>query len=348
VSPDLVLPPKLSPGDRVAVVSPSFAVPGRAPEVHELAMGRLRDELGLVPVEYPTTRQIGASATDRAADLHAAFTDPAIRAVMATIGGDDQITILRHLDPAVFRAHPKPYFGYSDNTNLLNWLWFHGLAAYHGGSTQVHLGRGGSVHPVSVDSLRAALFTSGDLEITEIDQFAEDEYGWDDPRQLAEVPIQLPASGWTWHQPARAVRAPTWGGNLEILDWILASSRYVHDVETYAGCILLLETSEEMPPADEVFRVLRSMGERGLLAQFPAVLFARPKASFVVTPRTPEEREQYRADQKAAVLRAFADYNPAAMIVFDVDFGHTDPQWVLPYGGQMTVDGPARRVIAHF
>ena len=36
------------------------------------------------------------------------------------------------------------------------------------------------------------------------------------------------------------------------------------------------------------------------------------------------------------------------MIVFNVDFGHTDPQWVLPYGGTMTVDGPARTIIASY
>jgi muramoyltetrapeptide carboxypeptidase LdcA involved in peptidoglycan recycling len=96
-----------------------------------------------------------------------------------------------------------------------------------------------------------------------------------------------------------------------------------------------------------VFRILRNIGERGLLTQFPAVLVGRPKASFILTPKTPEERAQYRADQRAAVLRAFEAYNPEAMIVFDVDFGHTDPQLVLPYGGEMTVDGPARRVIAH-
>ncbi|HEY0533934.1 MAG TPA: LD-carboxypeptidase, partial [Actinoplanes sp.] len=35
------VPPKLAPGDRVAVVSPSFAAPGLFPAVHELAMRRL-------------------------------------------------------------------------------------------------------------------------------------------------------------------------------------------------------------------------------------------------------------------------------------------------------------------
>lgn len=347
MSADLVRPPKLTTGDRVAVVSPSFAVPARLPAVHEIAMHRLREEIGLAPVEYPTTRRLGASPADRAADLNAAFRDPSIRAVLATIGGSDQITVLPHLDPTLVRADPKPFFGFSDNTNLLNWLWFHGVAGYHGGSTQIHLGRGGGLHPVSSDSLRAALFSSGDLEITEVAEFVEDEFEWDDPRRLTCSPPALPASGWTWHQPDRVVRAPTWGGNLEILEWVLASNRYVRDVSAYAGCVLLLETSEELPSAEQVFRILRNMGERGLLAQFPAALVARPKASFVLTPKTAQEREQYRDDQRAAVLRAFADYNPDAMIVFDVDFGHTDPQWVLPYGGELTVNGPARRVIAH-
>jgi len=41
-------------------------------------------------------------------------------------------------------------------------------------------------------------------------------------------------------------------------------------------------------------------------------------------------------------------YHPDAMLVYGPDFGHTDPQYVLPYGGRMTVDGPSRRIIAHY
>jgi muramoyltetrapeptide carboxypeptidase LdcA involved in peptidoglycan recycling len=138
----LVRPPKAVPGDKVAVVSPSFAAPAVAPEVHQQAMRRLTEVTGLVPVEYPTTRRLDASPIDRAADLNAAFGDPEIRAVLATIGGDDQITVIPHLDPALVRADPKPFLGYSDNTNLLCWLWSSGVASFHGGSTQVHLGPG--------------------------------------------------------------------------------------------------------------------------------------------------------------------------------------------------------------
>jgi muramoyltetrapeptide carboxypeptidase LdcA involved in peptidoglycan recycling len=41
-------------------------------------------------------------------------------------------------------------------------------------------------------------------------------------------------------------------------------------------------------------------------------------------------------------------YNPDAMVVLDLDIGHTDPQLVLPYGGRVRVDGPARRIIAYY
>jgi muramoyltetrapeptide carboxypeptidase LdcA involved in peptidoglycan recycling len=341
-------PPKLSPGDRVAVVSPSFAAPAAYPAVHELAMRRLREEIGLEPVEYPTTRRLDASPRDRAADLMAAFADPDIRAVLATIGGSDQITVLPFLDPAGIIADPKPFFGYSDNTNLLNWLWSHGVVGFHGGSTMVHLGRGGGLHPVSAGSLRTALFTGGDLELHPVDEFSEDELDWGDPASLDRTAPTRPAAGWAWHRPDRVVTAPTWGGNLEIMHWNLAANRWIRPVDDYAGCVLLLETSEEMPSAEEVYRMLRNAGERGLLGQFPAVVVGTAKASSLERFTTPDERDRYRATQRDAILRAMAGYNPTAMVVFDVDFGHTDPQWILPYGGVVTVDGPGRRIVAHY
>lgn len=346
--PEFRTAPTLSPGDRVAVVSPSFAAPAVYPAVHEQAIRRLRTDLGLEPVEYPTTRRLNSSPQDRAADLMAAYADPTVRAVLATIGGDDQLTVLPHLDPAVFVADPKPFVGYSDNTNLLNWLWNLGVPGLHGGSTMVHLARGAGLHPVSVGSLRAALFTGGAVDLHPVDEFAEEELDWGDAAVLSWAAPTVAAPGWTWHRPDRVVTAPTWGGNLEILHWNLAANRWIRPVDDYAGCVLLLETSEEMPPAEEVFRMLRNAGERGLLAQFPAILVGTAKAASLQRRTTPEERTAYRAGQRTAMLRALERYNESAMVVFDVDFGHTDPQWVLPYGPMITVDGPARRITAHY
>ena len=345
----MIYPPKPRPGDKVGIVSPSAGLAGRFPAAYELGLRRLSDELSLIPVEYPTTRAVGATPQQRAADLHRAFSDPSTTAVLAVIGGDDQIRVLPHLSAEVLRAHPKPFFGYSDNTNLLAYLWNAGVVGYHGGSVLAHLARPGRTHPVTMESLRAALFTHDWYELPQPEEFA-DEPGcdWSDPATLDREPPVRPAPAWTWDRPDRIVEGPTWGGNLEILSWLLQVDRWVRPVREYAGAVLLLETSEEMPPAIEVYRMLRNMGERGLLEQFPAILVGRAKAWDRAQPLDLPAREEYRTAQREAVRRAVAEYHPDALVVFDVDFGHTDPQLIVPYGGTVRVDGPARRITVRY
>lgn len=341
-------PPKPGPGDRVAVLSPSAGMPELFPRPFELGLRRLRDDFGLVPVEYPTTRKLGAPAAGRAADIHAAFADPGITAVIASIGGDDEITVLPHLDAGLLREHPKPFFGYSDNTCLLAYLWRLGIVSYHGGSVMVQFGRPGAMHPDSAASLRAALLTAGDYEITAATAYTDMERDWADEATFLAEPELRPCPGWTWHGGGRVVEGTTWGGNLEVLAWLLMSGRQIPPDDELAGAVLILETSEELPPAVEVYRILRSMGERGLLGLFPAILFGKPKAWSLDRRTTPDEREQYRSDQREAVLRALGEYAPDAMVVLDLDIGHTDPQVVIPYGGRIRVDGVQRRITVRY
>jgi muramoyltetrapeptide carboxypeptidase LdcA involved in peptidoglycan recycling len=86
------------------------------------------------------------------------------------------------------------------------------------------------------------------------------------------------------------------------------------------------------------------MGERGLLRRFSALLMGRAKTWSFDNPNSPQEGARYAAEQREAVLRAMRAYAPDTTIVLDVDLGHTDPQIVIPYGGVIRVDGPARRV----
>ncbi len=324
------------PGDRVGVVSPSWAGPQHFPRVFDLGLRRLRD-WELEPVETPTTRVQGTPA-ERARDLMAAFADPTTTAVLASIGGDDQIALLKHLDPLVLLANPKPFFGYSDNTNLHNYLFSLGIPSFHGGAVMVQLARAGRVHPVTEASLRAALFTTGPWELPSPVGTTDVHGDWETDDLAVEPPV-FPAEPWSWHGPSTAVTGPLWGGNLEILSWTLGVGRHLQD--GYRGHVLFLETSEEMPSADEVYRFLRVMGERELLQQFTGLIFARPKAW---TPDRPDERKSYTADQEAAVLRAMAEYSPAVPVVLGVDAGHTDPMVVMPIGQDVTLDPVAGRI----
>ncbi|MFD4668276.1 S66 peptidase family protein [Lentzea sp. NPDC058450] len=338
----LINPPKPQPGDRVAIVSPAAGIAGLYPLPHELGLERLKTEFGLVPVEYPTTRKMGATPQERADDLHAAFADPDIKAVIATIGGDDQITVLPHLDAELIKANPKPYFGHSDNTNILMWLHNRGIQGFYGGSVMVQFGRPGAMHPATKDSLKAALFTQGEYELTQSTAYGDKDSPWEDPETFTKEPVLEPAGGWIWHQPTKTVRARSWGGNLEILSWLMMAGKEIDEPDHYDGKVLFFETSEEMPSATEVYRILRNMGERGLLDKFPAVLVGRAKAWFFTNQDT--DRATHTREQREAVLRAFGEYAPETMIVFDVDLGHTDPQVIIPVGGTIEVDGPRRRI----
>src|SRR5665647_3586153 len=172
----------------------------------------------------------------------------------------------------------------------------------------------------------------------------DENVSWEDPAALdVELPMR-PGSGWTWAGEQRVVTGPSWGGCLEILDFQLRAGRYLLVPEAYAGCVLLLETSEEMPGAEYVHRVLVGMGERGMLEQFAAVVVATPKAWDREVGQSVAQRIRFAADQRSAIARALDEYNPGVPTVFGLDFGHTDPQIVIPHGGAITVDGVNRTV----
>ena len=345
---EISAPKKARPGDKVAVISPSFAAPGVAPAVHEQALRRLAQATGLVPVEYPTTRQVGASAQDRAADLNAAFGDPEIRSVLATIGGEDHITVVPHLDADAVRADPKPYLGYSDNTNILSWLWTQGVAGFYGGSTQVHLGPGPALDSCHEAALKAALLTGSLLEITAPGQSEDFGKDWADPAALTENGDREATEPWTWSGPKASITGRTWGGCIEVVQWILTAGRFPADPGVLEGGVLLLESSEELISVQEFGWILRSLGERGLLEAVNGVLVARPPASSFERRPDAAGRAAYRAAQRDAALEIINRYNPHAVVCVGIPFGHTRPQWILPYGGQVTIDGTQQQVWADF
>lgn len=345
---ELVHPPKARRGERIAVLSPSFAAAGAFPVLHEQAMRRLTEVTGLIPVEYPTTRQVGATAQERAADINAAFADPAIRGILAVIGGEDQITVIPHLDAGLAARDPKPFLGMSDNTNLHHWLWANGIASFYGGSSQVHLGPGPRVDDVHARSLRAALVGGETLEITDPGESEDFGVDWADPRALTSFGDREPTEPWSWHGPTRSVTGRTWGGCLEVIEWILTAGRFPFGPDVLNGGVLILETSEELPPARNVGWIVRSLGERGILAAADAVLVARPPASDFTRRPPAEERAQLRAEQRDVVVEVIGRYNPDAVICVGIPFGHTRPQWIVPHGGVITVDGTACRVVADY
>ena len=338
-------PPKPRRGDAVAVLSPSWGGPAAFPLPFELGLARLRDEFGVRAVEYPTTRLEQATPAERAKDLHRAFSDSEIKAVLTSIGGEDEIKVLRHLDPEVLASNPKPFFGYSDNTNLHLFLWNLGLVSYQGGAVMVQLGRPGSMHPITRQSIEPALFTRGSYVLRQPDDYNDEEGDWSDPAAFSAEPPGFRPEPWSWHGPSTTVTGPAWGGCLEIIDFHLRANRYLLSEASYEGAIAFFETSEEMPSAEYVYRVLMCMGERELLQRFAAIVWGRPKAWFLFGRRNdPAAKARYTEEQRRAVLAAVAECHPRVPVVFGVDLGHTEPQSVIPSGGTVTIDSTNQRI----
>lgn len=164
---------------------------------------------------------------------------------------------------------------------------------------------------------------------------------------LTEYGDRAPTEPWSWAGPATRVGGRTWGGCLESIGALALADR-LPSVSELAGKILLLETSEERPPATWVGRWLRGLGERGVLAAVAGIVVARPPVSDFEFLPTAEEAQALRDAQRDVVIETVAKYNPDAVVCVGVPFGHTRPQWIVPYGGTITLDGAARTVTAAY
>ncbi|MFI8519655.1 LD-carboxypeptidase [Streptomyces sp. NPDC085481] len=135
--PALTRPPRLRPGDRVAVVAPS----GPIPEDRLQAGLDILRGWDLEPVvaphlldTHPTLGYLAGADRARARDLTEAWCDPSVSAVLCARGGYGAQRMVDLLDwTAIRAARPKVLVGYSDVTALHEAFAVRtGLATLHG------------------------------------------------------------------------------------------------------------------------------------------------------------------------------------------------------------------------
>jgi muramoyltetrapeptide carboxypeptidase len=115
-----ILPPRVRPGDTVAIVAPAGPV---KPERLRAGLAMLGDRYRLRiagDIERATAFLAGDDAR-RADELNAALRDPDVRGIIAARGGYGIMRILERLDADALRRDPVPIVGFSDCTALLSW-----------------------------------------------------------------------------------------------------------------------------------------------------------------------------------------------------------------------------------
>jgi muramoyltetrapeptide carboxypeptidase len=147
----MIFPPLLKPGATLAIVSPASTP---KPELVHAGIATLQSlgyhtrlfphALGGGPLYYAGTVE------QRVADLHAAFADPTIDAILCTRGGWGSAELLPHLDASLIRANPKPFIGYSDHTSLHTWFAREAnLATFYGPMVAADFARPNGHDPLS-------------------------------------------------------------------------------------------------------------------------------------------------------------------------------------------------------
>lgn len=133
-APSLIFPPRLNPGDTIAIAAP--ASPPEKPEIIDEAIARLTAQgFKVKPGKNLRKRDgyLAGSDEERAADINALFADRQVKGIFALRGGYGSCRILPLLDYATIRANPKPFTGYSDITAMhLAILVKSGLVTFHG------------------------------------------------------------------------------------------------------------------------------------------------------------------------------------------------------------------------
>lgn len=247
------------------------------------------------------------------ADLHAAFADPAVAAVMTVIGGYNSNELLPSLDWELIRANPKIFCGYSDITALQGAILARaGLVTYCGphwssfGMAR-HFGQ-------TLQWFTACLFGDDPVRLEPATTWTDDLWFLDqDNREV------LGTDGWWPLQPGHAAGRLA-GGNLSTLS-LLQGTPYMPSL---ADAVLVVEDDEESHPANFA-RNLTS------LLQLPDAAAIR---GLVVG------RFQRATSMTRQLLEQIIDRQPPLAglpVLANVDVGHTSPMATLPIGGQITM-----------
>ncbi|MEV1172160.1 S66 peptidase family protein [Nonomuraea sp. NPDC049784] len=311
---DVIFPPKLNRGDVVRVVAPSRSRAMVTEHDHTDIIDARFAELGLTLSygRHVDERDAfdSSSIASRVADLHEAFADPSVAAIMTVIGGYNCNELLPYLDWDLIRANPKILCGYSDITALQNAILARtGLVTYSGPHWST-FGMRDHFEQI-LRWFTDVMFGSDPIALAPAAHWSDDLWFLDqDKRDL------VPNEGW-WPLRPGSAEGRVVGGNLCTLN-LLQGTPYMPPLD---GAMLIVEDDFESHPATfarnltSLLQLPDAAGVRGLaIGRFqPASHMTRSLLEHIIA-----------AQPSLAGIPVLAN----------IDVGHTYPLATFPIGGQ--------------
>lgn len=319
-----IVPPPLQQGDTIAFISPSLRLNNIYVQALNRAAQHLRtlgfQVLNIFNEEEPT--DFNDQISQRCEEIHDAFRNPAVKAIITTVGGSSANELLPHLDYQLIRSNPKIFCGYSDTTALHFGIFTQtGLQTFYGPMAIYPLGEHPEPLAFTTDQFLRVVTETGCQPIGGLPFSAEwsPEFVkfWANPTRLLRRKMQ-PNAGWRWLREGSA-EGRIMGGCLEPM-MHMPGTKFWPD---FSGRILLIETSVgEDPvhgvPLETVRAQLATLRNLGVFWRITGLVVGRPYGY--------DEEQRKSFDQ--IILNQTRDMT--FPILTDVDVGHTDPILTIP------------------
>lgn len=340
----LIKPKALTKGDKIACVSLSSGFASAVSQRYQRAKKQIEEAFGLHLVEMPhtldTMDDVYQNPKNRLDDFMNAFLDSSIKGILTTIGGDDTIRLLNlmedwHFD--IIKNNPKVFLGMSDTTVNHFMCLKAGVSSFYSPSLLFGYGENGGIPPYMIENTKKTLFETNaigvlpqsDCYITEFLDFIEQDNVFRKRRNT---------SGWQFLGASKKVTGRLMGGCLEVLNFVNGTKLWPV-LSEWEDTILFVETSEDKPNPSEVTYFLRNLAAQGILPLIKGILFARPGGEFLASEKLEADAfiKGYK-DYDSAILKVLKEYNIDIPVVTHMDFGHTVPQVILPYGALVEIN----------
>lgn len=310
-----IFPSKLKPGDEVRVIAPSRSL-GVVSNVNKLLAIDALESLGVRVMfgQHVDEEDMmhSSSIESRIADLHNAFQDKNVKAILAVIGGSNSNQLLKYIDYDLIKKNPKIFCGFSDITALQNAI-FHktGLVTYSGPQFSSFAMKKGFEY--TLDFFKKIVFEDEPIELTCSSLWSDDAWYIEQDNRL----FHKNEGYWVIH-PGIA-KGTLIGGNISTI-LLLHGTPYLPLPE---NAILFLEADNitEGQGVWEFDRALQAILCQTYFSRVKAVVFGRFEEKFGMS----LEKLKFIIDSKPELQ--------SIPIIANADFGHTTPIFTFPIGG---------------
>ena len=323
-----VTAPSLPPGGHIRVIAPSRSLSVVSALVESQALAALKN-LGYSVSFARHVRDSGflstAPARARLDDLHQAYADPAVDAILSVVGGTRCFDLLGGINWDLMRANPKPLCDYSDITVLLNAIFqMTRMVTFSGPHFSLFAMEDEDGYQAG--AFLAAMSGAKPVRVEPARYWSDDTWYADGQRRFL-----VPSGGWVPLRPGSATGRLI-GGNCSSL-LLLQATPYAPALN---GSILLIEDTA----ATTIGQVQRSLVALSLHSGFSGV-------RGMILGRFQRETG-LRGPALADVVDSLPDACQQIPILADVEAGHTQPISTFPIGGLVSMQaGPPNEIVLY-